>query len=232
MRRALAALFAGAALGFLVTAGAAPFGIQLGHTRLILDTPSGFSDTAGYGSPRLTEIAENLAEASNRVLVFALSDADTRRFSAGDSLELRRYLLAVTPRATERERASETQFSALTREATRGFSEPPSAAGSASVDFMRFLQTRPAGQANLLAELRRETGTLSLLLGTMVPQPPATFWRDAPPPLFKLSTTTLALIGGRTLYISAFTAYDTPEDVAWITSITDRWVRELQRLNR
>ena len=198
------------------------------RTRLILDTPSGFSDTAGYGSPRLTEIAENLAEASNRVLVFALSDADTRRFSAGDSLELRRYLLAVTPRATERERASEAQFATLTREATRTLGAPPAAAE----DFMKFLQARPPGQAHLLAELRRERDVLSLLLGTMVPQPPATFWRDAPPPQFKLSTTTLALINGKALYVSAFASYDTPEDLAWITSITDRWVRELQRLNR
>ena len=38
--------------------------------------PAGFADTAGFGSPRLTDIAENLAEATNRVLVFALADVD------------------------------------------------------------------------------------------------------------------------------------------------------------
>ena len=95
-RRLAAALIAGAAFLLCTAAGAAPFSVLLGSDRVILDTPPGFSETAAYGSPRLTEIAENLAEASSRVLAFAISDADARRFSVGDALELRNYLLAVS----------------------------------------------------------------------------------------------------------------------------------------
>lgn len=216
------------ALCFCAPAGAAPFGIQLGPDRLVLDTPFGFSDTAGFGSPRLTEIAETLGDASNRVLVLALSDADTRRFAAGDTPELRRYLLAVTPRVRERDRTTPAQFAALVAETERNFGAAP----DASTDFLKYLQGRPPGPAYLLAQLRREPHVLSLLLGTMVPQPPARFWASEKPPVFKLSTTTLALIGGKTLYLSAFSTYDTPADVAWITSITERWVEDLQRLNK
>jgi hypothetical protein len=228
MRSRLAAfVLAGASLCCCATASAAPFGVQIGRDKLVLDTPVGFADSAAFGSPRLTEIAETLADASNRVLVFALSDADVRRFGAGDSLELRRYLLAVTPKARERDRISEEQFAELVADTEKNVGAPP-----ASADFMAYLKGRPAGQSHLLAQLRREPQVLSLLSGTMIPHPPATFWRDAPPPSFKISTMSIALIGGRALYVSAFSAYDSPADVAWIRSVTERWVDDLRRLNR
>ena len=67
--------------------------------RFGLDVPGGFTDSTPTGSPRLIELAESFTSASNRILVFALSDADMRRFNAGDAPELRQYLLFVTPRA-------------------------------------------------------------------------------------------------------------------------------------
>ena len=169
MHRRLAAwVFAGAALCACATASAAPFGVQLGRDRLMLDTPVGFADTAAFGSPRLTEIADTLADASNRVLVFALSDADVRRFGAGDSLELRRYLLAVTPKAKERDRVSDAEFGALVADTERNLGAPP----AAITDFAGYLKGRPAGQSHLLAQLRRDPQAVGHLLGTMIPQPP------------------------------------------------------------
>ena len=225
MRGGLAAIIASAALCLAASARAAPVGVPLGPDRLMLDTPVGFSDTAGFGSPRLTEIAETLGGASNRVLVFALSDVDVRRFSAGDPIELHRYLLAVTPRAKERERIGASQFAELMQDMTRNLGAPP-----APADFRNYLVGRAPGVAHLLVDLRRDPQILSVLHGTMV-SPPQTGWNEKPA-VFKLSSTTLALIGSRALYISAFSAYDSPADVLWIQSITDRWVEELQRLNK
>jgi hypothetical protein len=213
------------ALALCGAAHAAPFGVQLGLDRLALDTPAGFSDTAGFGSPRLTEIAETLADASNRVLIFALADADARRFSAGDSLELRRYLLAVTPRATERDRMTAAQFAVLVQGAGRTLGTPP----AAGTDIMKYLRERTPEQAHLLEELRRDPQVLSVMQGTMVPQPAR--WIDKPP-LFKVSSMTLALVGGKALYLSAFSAYDGPADIAWVKTIAERWVEDLQRLNK
>ena len=227
-RRLAAALVAVASLGLCLPAAPAPFGVQLGSDRIVLDTPPGFSDTAAYGSPRLTDLAENLAEASSRVLVFALSDADARRFAAGDSLELRRYLLAVTPRAKERERTNVVQFAKLAEEVERNFDS----SFASPEDYRIYLQGRPPAQAHLLQKLLRDPQAISLLYGTMVPQPRTNFWQEQKPPVFKLSTTTLALIGGRALYLSAFSAYDSPADVFWIRSITDAWLEQLQRLNK
>lgn len=204
---------------------AAPVGIMFGPDRLMLDTPAGFSDSAGFHSPRLTEIAETLGGASNRVLVFALSDDDVRRFSAGDPLELRRYLLAVTPRAKERERMSPAQFSEVMQDLTRTVGVPPS-----PPDYRNYLVKRAPGIPHLLVDLRRDPQILSVLHGTMV-SPPETGWKERPA-VFKLSSTTLAQIAGRALYISAFSAYDSPADVLWIQAITDQWVQELQRLNK
>ena len=162
------------------------------------------------------------------MLVFALADADARRFAGGDALDLRRYLLAVTPRAKERERIGAAQFADLVdvaeRDINASFQSPP--------DYRIYMQGRPAGQTTLLQKLRRDPKAISLLYGTMVPQPPPSIWREDKPPVFKLSTTTLALIGGRAVYLSAFSAYDSPADVFWIRSITETWLEELQRLNK
>ena len=95
---------------------AAPFGIQLGDTRLGLDAPPGFADTGFTGSPRLQELAESLTSASNRILLFAISDADLRRFALGDTPEYRRYMIAVTPKGLERERVSPAAFGAFVRD--------------------------------------------------------------------------------------------------------------------
>lgn len=226
MRTWLAAsLIAVAALCVCAPSGAAPFGVQLGPDRLVVDAPAGFADTAAFGSPRLTELAESLADASSRVLVFALSDADTRRFAAGDSLELHRYVIAVTPRATERERMTTAQFAALVETSARGLGTPPPAA----TDYTKYLRERPPQQAHLLAELRRDPRVLSVVQGTMVPQPGR--WIDGEP-IFKVSSMTLVLVSGKALYLSAFSAYNGPADIAWVKTIAERWVEDLQRLNR
>lgn len=223
-----ASFFAGVSFCFASAGIAAPYGVLLGPDRLLFDTPAGFSDTAAFGSPRLTEIAENLADPSSRVLVFALSDSDARRFSAGDALELRRYLLAVTPRVKEKERMSEGQFASLMEETARNLGTPP----DPSLNWMQYLQGRPAGQAHLLVELNRDPQALSVLMGTMVPQPPPSMWRADKPPVFKLSTTTVTTLRGRALYLYAFSTFESPDDASWIKSITQRWVEELQRINR
>ena len=95
------------------SARAAPFAVQVGEARIGLDAPPGFADTHFTGSPRLQELGESLTSASNRILLFALSDADLRRFMVGDQLELRRYMIAVTPRGMERERVGEPAFRQL-----------------------------------------------------------------------------------------------------------------------
>src|SRR3954471_836053 len=100
LARALAALVFAAALN----CAAAPFAVQVGDARLGMDAPPGFADTGFTGSPRLQELAEALTSASNRILLFAISDADLRRFTVGDPLEAKRYMVAVTPRGLERER--------------------------------------------------------------------------------------------------------------------------------
>ena len=42
----------------------------------------------------------------------------------------------------------------------------------------------------------------------------------------------IALVGGRAVYLSAFSAYDSPADIAWLKTVSERWLEDLQRLNR
>ena len=202
---ALRALATALLLALPLYVAAAPFAVQVGESRIALDAPPGFADTCFTGSPRLQELAESLTSASNRVLLFALSDADLRRFTVGDQPELRRYMVAVTSRAAEREGMSESTFRALAGEMQRELKQLPPAG-----DYQKYLESQPPGAVSMLAELRKDAGTVSTYL---------------------LSSTSLVLLRGKALTLSIFTQYDDAADLEWIRLITLRWIDDLKKLN-
>lgn len=205
------------------SAQAAPFAVQLGETRIGLDAPPGFADTGFTGSPRLQELAEALTSASNRILLFAIADGDLRRFMVGDAPELRRYMIAVTPRGLERERVNQSTFNFFVGDALRELG-PPVPTGKS---FAEYLDSQPPGRASLLAELRRDPQVVSVLMGTRAP-PQGRFQEK---PQYLVSTTSLMLLRGKALNLSVYGGYDSPADLDWIRAITVRWIDELQRLN-
>jgi hypothetical protein len=199
---------------------AAPFAVQVGEARIGLDAPPGFADTQFTGSPRLQEIGEALTSASNRVLLFALSDADLRRFTLGDPLELRRYMIVVTPRAMERERLSEGSFKSMASEMLRAMGELP------RNDYQKFIESQPPGTVVNLAELRNDPDAVSVLQGSR--SKPARFFERSK---FLLSSTSVMLLRGKALTLSVYTQYDDPADLEWIRVATVRWIDDLKRLN-
>jgi hypothetical protein len=216
MRAWLAALL----LAFGAPAWAAPFAVRLGDERMVLDAPPGFADTLDLASPRLRELAESLTSASNRILLFALTDADLRLFSGGDSPALHRYLLVATPRALERDSVGLSQFRDFATEAERTLGAPAQPA-----DIQAFLNSQPIGRANLLRELRREPLAVSMLTGTRLPP------RFGDTPQYLLFTTTQLLLRGKVLSVSVYSGLDNAADAAWLLDMTQRWTDELQRLN-
>lgn len=209
------------------TANAAPFAMQIGDARVALDAPPGFSDTTSIGSPRLRELAETLTSASNRILLFALTDGDLRLFTDGDAPEMKRYAIAATPRELERERVRQKAFSAFVTDSLRAMGT----AAPASTDYRKHLDAQQ-GKVALLAELRRDPQVVTLLQGTRLPTPPRpSLFADEKPSQYVLSTTTLLLLRGKALNLSVYGPYDSPADLEWIRSLTARWVDELQRLN-
>jgi hypothetical protein len=215
------ALLSIAALLGLATANAAPFAVQLGDTRVGLDAPPGFTDTGFTGSPRLQELGEALTSASNRILLFAISDGDLRRFTLGEPLELRRYMIVVTPRGMERERVTDGAFKRFVTESVRELGPP-----AGQTDYAKHLDSRPLGAASLLAELRKDAEVVSLLQGARIK---AGGFRERAQ--YLLSTSTLMLLRGKALSLAVYTRYDDAADVEWIRTTTARWIDELQRLN-
>ena len=203
-----------------LSCAAAPFAVRLGSERVVLDTPPGFADTLDLGSPRLLELAEALTSASNRILVFALTDADLRRFTLGDTPDLQRFLLVATPRATERDHMSAERFRVFAADSLRNLGTPAQPA-----DIRKQLDAQPQGRALLLWELRRTPEAVSVLEGTRLP-----LKADAKPH-YLLSTTTLLLLRGKALSVSAFTVLREDADADWLRAATARWVDELLRLN-
>ena len=142
-------------MGISLQCAAAPFAVQVGEARIGLDAPSGFADTQFTGSPRLQEFGESLTSASNRILLFALSDADLRRFMVGDQIELRRYMIAVTPRSMERDRVGEPAFKQFT--GGRFLPGPWHAAGREGPGEIPRFAARPALSACLQRYARTRT---------------------------------------------------------------------------
>lgn len=193
----------------------------------MLDAPAGYADTTFTGSPRLQELGQSLTSASNRILLFAISDADLRRFSVGDPADFRRYMLVATPRVMERERIAARDFQRMAEEATRGLRAVPEGA-----DIAKHLERQPVGLTTPLAELRRDPAVISVLQGmrlepTKIPR----FFGSDERQNFALSSNTLLLVRGKALNLSIFTLFESPEDAAWLRAVTARWVDDLQRLN-
>lgn len=207
-------------LALSLSCAAAPFAVRLGEVRVVLDTPPGFADTLDLASPRLQELAEALTSASNRILLFALTDADLRRFSAGDAPEFFRYLLVATPRALERDSVGLNQFRAFSADAVRAMGNPADPA-----DLRAHLDGAPVGHTVLLAELRRTPVLVQLLAASRMPP------RTESEPQYLLYTHTLMLVRGKALHVSAYTRYLSNADRDWLLDVTQRWTGELQRLN-
>lgn len=223
----LAPLLAALLAAFSLNGAAAPFAVRLGVERIALDSPPGFTDTLDLASPRLQNLAETLTPASNRILLFALSDADVRSFTTGDRLDARRYMIAVTPRGLENVRVSLDQFAALVAESLQDLGKPLEVP-----DLIKFLAKQPVGKLHLLTELKRESAAVSVMQATRVPDLPGTTLWESNKPQYLCFTTTLFLVRGKALQIQVYTLYDSPEDTEWLKTITQRWQGELQRLNR
>ena len=228
--RTLAFLFAWLLAAVAGNCAAEPFAVQVGDTRLGLDAPLGFSDTGFTGSPRLQELGESLTSPSNRILLFALTDGDLRRFSTGDTPEFKRHALIATPRTLERERLRPETFTLFVTESLRELGNLP-AAGS---DYRKLLDAQE-GKVFLLAELRRDPEVVSVLQGARLPTPPVygldKILGKQKQAQYVLYTTTMLLVRGKALSLRLFAPFDSAADVDAIRAFTMRWVDELQRLN-
>jgi hypothetical protein len=207
---------------FALPVAAAPFAVQVGEARIGLDAPPGFADTGFTGSPRLQELAETLTSASNRILLFAISDGDLRKFMVGDTPDFRRYMVVVTPKVLERERLDRERFEDFVQAALRELG-PPAPAGKT---FAEVFDALPAGKPVLLDELRRAPDIVSMLVGARVAAQARSQKAQ-----YVLSSTTLMRLRGKALNLAVYGAYETAADAEWIRAITARWIDDLQRLN-
>jgi putative ubiquitin-RnfH superfamily antitoxin RatB of RatAB toxin-antitoxin module len=219
----LAALLGALALN----CAAQPFAVRLGTEKIALDAPPGFTDTTNLASPRLQDFAENVNSPSNRILLFGLTDADLRRFTLGDRLEVNRFVMIATPRALEQQRVTPDQFAAYATDTVGGLGKP----AQISTDLVKYLESQPVGRSSLLEELRREPAAVSIMQAARLPPLPAdTFWAR-PKPQYLVSTTTHMLVRSKVLQLSLFSLSETGADLEWMRGATLRWADELKRLN-
>jgi hypothetical protein len=221
-------LFAALFTCLSLNCAAAPYTVRLGLEKIALDALPGFTDTTDLASPRLQDLAATLTSLSNRVLLFALTDADLRRFTNGDPLDKkRRYMMVVTPKELERERVGADQFKSFVSDSLRDLGKPEQVA-----DLAKFLEGRPIGQPNLLAEPDRRPTSVSLIQATRLSPLPGERMFDKETPQYMVFTTTFALVRGKALILTIYTLLYEAADIDWLKFSTQRWVDDLQRLNR
>jgi hypothetical protein len=224
--RILAAPLLALAAALSLDCAAAPFTVRLGLEKIVLDAPPGFTDTTELASPRLQDLADTLTAASNRILLFALSDADVRRFAQGEQLDAKRYMILVTPRALERERVTPAQLATFVNDSLQNLGKKVEAP-----ELIRYLESQPIGKASLIAELRREPTTVSVLQATRLPPVSGkNFWQSNTPQ-YLVFTTTIFLLHGKVFQLAVYSLFETPADMDWLKTTTQRWVEELLRLN-
>jgi len=220
--RALAAVLA----AFSLQCAATPLGLQVGDVRLGFDLPAGFTDSLPTGSPRILDLAESLTPATNRILVFALSDADMRRFNSGDAPELKQYILAATPKSLEYERMSGEAFNRYRSDGRSAMGKPVEG------DITKTLEGRPPGQLTLLTELLREPDAMAVIRGLRLPPAESGgLFSSAKPSQFVLSSTSVILLRGKPLTLTLTSGYEGKADLEWLRATTLRWIEELRRLN-
>lgn len=224
--RIFAFLIAGLLATFPLNGAAAPFVVRLGIERIVLDTPPGFTNTTELASPRLQDLADTLTAASNRVLIFALSDSDVRRFTQGEQLDAKRYMIAVTPKALERERVAPEQLAAYIADSLQNLGKPVE-----TTDLIKYLESQPVGKANLIDELKKDASVVSVLQATRLPPLPGKMIWDAQKPQYLFFTTTIFLLRGKAIQLAVYSLFDGPADVEWLRTISQRWLDELLRLN-
>jgi hypothetical protein len=219
-------IFASLLAAFALNSAAAPVPATIGTERFVLDAPAGFSDSLQLSSPRLQELAESVVTASDRVLLFALTDADLRAFMSGDPPTYRRYMVIATPVRLEKERVDSTLFATMVGDSMREMG--PAAGGD---DYVKHLDTQPGGRSSLLAELRHEAEVVSLLQGARILVPASKFW-ESDKWRYIVSTHTTFLLRGKVLQLVIYSNYEGRQDLEWIRFTTQRWLDELLRLNR
>src|SRR5262245_15307827 len=220
--RALAALLAAVSL----QCAAAPFALQVGDVRLGFDVPPGFADSIPTGSPRILDLAESLTPATNRILVFALTDGDMRRFNSGDAPELRQYLLVVIPKSLEQERMAPATFERYVGDGRRAMGTPIEG------DFAKVLEARQPGDLALIADVLREPDVMSVIRALRLPPPQSEgLFSKAKPSQYVLSSTTVILLRGKALTLTLTSGYEGKGDVDWLRATTLRWIEDLRRLN-
>ena len=226
--RIYAALLAALLAAPPLTGAAAPYTVRLGTERIALDALPGFTDTTDLASPRLQDLAASLTSPSNRVLLFALTDADLRRFQMGDPLDKkRRYVMAVTPKELERERVSANAFKAFVAESLRDLGKPEQ-----FKDLPKFLEDRPIGLPNLLIEPKQGQTSVSLMQATRLTPLPGERMFDRSTPQYLVFTTTFVLVRGKALILTVYTLFYDSADIDWLKTASQRWADELLRLNR
>jgi hypothetical protein len=211
---------------FALHCAAAPSPATIGNERFVLDAPPGFADSLQLSSPRIQDLAESITPASDRVLLFALTDADLRMFMVGDRPEFRRYMVISTPTRLERERVDRELFALSVGDAMRDMGKP-----APSDDYLKHLSALPEGRPTLLTELRREPEHVSVMLGARMLAKAGTLFKD-PEWRYIASTHTMLLLRGKMLTLVIFSNYDSAQDLDWLRYTTQRWVDELMRLNR
>ncbi len=136
-------------------------------------------------------------------------------------------MIAVTPKGLERERLTPAQLASYVTDSVQNLGKPVN-----PPDLVKYLEKQPIGKASLLAELKREAATVSVLQATRLPPLPGKKFWESSTPQYLVFTTTIFVVRGKALQLAVFSLYESPADLDWLKTTTERWVDDLQRLNR
>jgi hypothetical protein len=203
-----------------------PYAVRIGHDKVVLDVPGGFTDSLNLGSPRLQDFAASVSVPSNRILAFGLTDADMRRFQLGDKIEVNRFVLVATPRSLEQQHLNSQQFADYAKDLVDALGKPVKASNLA-----QYLESQPIGKRSLLAELRRDPAAVTVVQAVRLEPVPGYRFYERDKPQYLVYSSTLLHVRGKVLQVSLFSLSETATDVEWLSGASKLWADELLKLN-
>ena len=200
---------------------------RIGATSIELPAPPGFEDPTA-DVPGLKRFGETITPPSNRLLAMFLSSADAKTARAGSGPEMRRYFLVQTYRQAESKSIPVGEFAGLKKLLKNQFEALLAQAASAAGDHLASVE-RKLGERVRVGEMRaieifdeHDTAISMLALTTY-----QVGGREVP----MAFATTTAVLGGKLVYMYAYSVNRGSADLDWVRASARAWLRAARAAN-
>jgi hypothetical protein len=209
--------------------------VRVGPTDLALPVPAGYEEPSAR-VPRLRQLGETMTPAGNRLLAIFVATPDVDLAAAGRAPAMRRYFMAQTLRAGERDTLTAKGFDEVKGILRQQYKQLLAQVEPQIAQHMADASRKVGGEAGRpelkirvgeilpLEVFDERAGSISLAALGKVTVDTEAVKREIP---MAMALTT-ASVRGKVVYFYAYSVYDTADDLDWTRRVTRDWLEALK----